>query len=103
MRIPRSLILGLSASTAVAVLAACSGTGQQSASLPGQNQTTQSVSRTGMHRPVSAVSVAGIVRQPATGLIFGGGLHDASGTPAGLYVGQFAARTFCTCRTATRE
>ncbi len=92
MRIPRSLGFALSASATVAMLAGCSGVGQQTPSVPDQTQSQQSVARQGVNAAMPAASTLANISPPDADLSVGAGQNSAT-VPGGLYVAQGAART----------
>ncbi|MBC5827193.1 MAG: hypothetical protein GIW99_05855 [Candidatus Eremiobacteraeota bacterium] len=73
----------LSAAAIVAMLAGCSGAGQQGLAVPGQTQSQQAVPSRGVPAAISAADV----RPPAADLLGGAG-QDVTRVAGGLYVGQ---------------
>jgi len=90
MRILSSLGLALSASAAVAMLAGCSGAGQQTPLVPDQTQSQQSVVRQGVNPAVPAASMLADISSADAGLSLGASQDGATGA-GGLYVAQVQA------------
>jgi len=99
MRISTLSVFALGGTISAAMLAGCSGLGQQSSSVPGSPSSLQSIARqhptlsaiARQHPTVSVVERAGPSFFSPAALLLGGGLIEDAKSASHLYGGQFAA------------